>query len=218
MPLQNLSLYKHFVYTDVGTKSLKATCIHCDTYKNLARNPTCKQKHLDVDCPVLKAQREEKYLNPAAKHQRTIDDSLIPRIPALQKAQIDKELASYLYQTAQPLSMFEEECWIKFFNKNFGYTPPNTKALSDSLLDEVYTDVKVEVKSKLCSSSYLCLATDESTNIATNRVIKTSVVTHTAESFYWSNIQTKEETIDAKELAAYTIEQAKEITDDDLSK
>jgi hypothetical protein len=64
MPLQNLSLRKHFVYTDVSAKSLKATCIHYNTYKNLAKNPTCEQKHLDVDCPVLKAQREEEDSNP----------------------------------------------------------------------------------------------------------------------------------------------------------
>lgn len=112
--------------------------------------------------------------------------------------------------------MFEEECWIKFFNKNFGYTPLSTKALSDSLLDEVYTNVKEEVKSKLRSSPYLCLVTDESTNIATNRVINTSVVTHNAESFYQSNIEAKEGTIGAKELVAYTIGQAKEITKGDL--
>jgi len=80
--------------------------------------------------------------------------------------------------------MFEEECWIKFFSKNFGYTPPSTKVLSNSLLDEVYTNVKEEVKSKLRSSPYLCLVIDESTNIATNRVINTSIVTHNAESFY----------------------------------
>jgi hypothetical protein len=185
MPPQNLSLRKHFVYTDVGAKSLKATCIHCDTYKNLAKNPTREQKHLDVDFPVLKAQREGEDLNlPAAKRQQTIDNSLIPRIPILQKAQIDKELASCLYQTARPFSIFEEECWIKFFNKNFGYIPPSTKVLSDSLLDKVYTDVKEEAKSKLHSSPYLCLVTDESTDISTNRVINTSVVIYNTESFY----------------------------------
>jgi hypothetical protein len=166
---------------------------------------------------VLKVQREEDP-NLPAKRQRTIDDSLMPRIPASRKAQIDKELASCLYQTARPLSIFEEDCWIKFFTKNFGYTPPSTKVPSDSLLDEVYTEVKAEVKSKLHSSPYLCLVTDESTDIATNRVINTSVVTNTAESFYWSNIEAKEGTIGAKELATYMIKQAKEITDGDLSK
>jgi hypothetical protein len=114
--------------------------------------------------------------------------------------------------------MFEEECWIQFFKKNFGYTPPTTKALSDSLLDEAYTNVKAEVKSKLHSSPYVCLVIDESTNIALNRIINTSVVTHTAESFYWLNIKAKEGIMGAKELAAHTIEQAKEITDGDLSK
>jgi hypothetical protein len=54
MPLQNLSLHKHFVYTNVSTKSLKATCIYYNTYKNLAKNPTYKQKHLNVNCLVLK--------------------------------------------------------------------------------------------------------------------------------------------------------------------
>jgi len=54
MPLQNLFLRKHFVYTNVSTKSLKATCIYYNTYKNLAKNPTCKQKHFNVNCLVLK--------------------------------------------------------------------------------------------------------------------------------------------------------------------
>jgi Protein of unknown function (DUF 659) len=222
MPAENLSLRQHFVYKDVGAKCKKATCIHCDTYENMAKNPTREQKHVDFDCPVLKALREEERRrsnsNPTVKRQRTLDDNLTPRVPVSRKAQIDKELAKCLYQTARPLSMFEDDCWIEFFKKNFGYTPPSTKALSNSLLDNVYKDVKGEVELKLRSSPYLCLVTDESTDIGSNRIINTSVVTSTAESFYWSNIEAQEGAMGAKELAVHAVKMAKEVTHNDLSK
>jgi hypothetical protein len=218
MPPENLSLRQHFIYRDVGAKCLKATCIHCDTYKDLAKNPTREQKHVDVDCPVLKAIRQSEGSNPTAKRQRTLTDSFASPVSGARKAQIDKELAMCLYQTGRPLSMFEDNCWIEFFKKNFGYTPPSTEALSNPLLEDVYSNVKAQVKSKIQSSPYLGIITDESTNINTNRIINTSVVTSSGDSYYWSNIEAKEGTLGAKELADHTIKQAREIMDNDFSR
>jgi hypothetical protein len=123
-----------------------------------------------------------------------------------------------LYQTGQPLSIFEDNCWIEFFKKNFGYTPLSTEAFSNPLLEDVYNNIKDQVKSKIQSSPYLGIITDESTNINTNRIINTSVVTRSGDFYYWSNIEAKERILDTKELADYTIKQAREIIDNDFSK
>jgi hypothetical protein len=55
---------------------------------------------------------------------------------------IDKELTSFLYKIGKPLSLFDDDCWVQFFKKNFGYMPPSSWAISRPLLDEAYEDVK----------------------------------------------------------------------------
>jgi hypothetical protein len=80
--------------------------------------------------------------------------------------------------------MFNDDCWIQFFQKNFGYTPPYSKTISRTLLNKVYESAKIEVKAKLSLSPFLKLVIDESTNINQNRIINTSVITNTSKSFY----------------------------------
>jgi hypothetical protein len=108
----------------------------------------------------------------------------VSTVLADKKARIDKELATCLYKSGRPLSFFEDDYWKEFFKKNFGYTPPSSWALSNTLLDEAYDECKGQVKNQLCAAYSLSLIIDESTDIAYNRIINTSIVTNIGESYY----------------------------------
>ena len=64
----------------------------------------------------------------------------------------------------------------------------------------------------------LCIVTDESTNIANYRIINTSIVIDSGVSIYHLNKEVEEGKIRAKELAAHTIKEAKDIIGGDLLK
>jgi hypothetical protein len=68
------------------------------------------------------------------------------------------------------------------------------------------------------SSSSLCIITDESTNIANHRIINTSVVIDSRVSIYYLNKGAEEGIIGAKELVAYIVKEAKEITSRNILK
>jgi hypothetical protein len=70
----------------------------------------------------------------------------------------------------------------------------------------------------MLSSSSLCIVTDESTNIVNHRIINTSIVTDSRVSIYHSNKEAEEGKMGAKELAAHTVEEAKDNIGGDLSK
>jgi hypothetical protein len=64
----------------------------------------------------------------------------------------------------------------------------------------------------------LCIVIDESTNIANYRIINTSIVIDSRVSTYHLNKEAEEGKIEAKELAAYTVKEAKDIIGGDLLK
>jgi hypothetical protein len=64
----------------------------------------------------------------------------------------------------------------------------------------------------------LCIITNKSINIANYRIINTSIVIDSKVSIYHLNKEAEKRKIRTKELAVYTVEEAKEITSRDLSK
>jgi hypothetical protein len=210
--LINTSLRPNFEYTKVDNAQKKrARCLHCDNY-SYAQNSTREKEHLTT-CLGLQASLK----GPALKQQK-LDDVLATRISGNRKAQIDQQLASCLFQTGKPPSMFNDDCWIEFFQDNFGYTPPHSRTISETLLPKVYDFAKAELKAELSASPFLGLIMDESTNINQNRIINTSVVTSSGDTFYWKNTEAEAGKLGAKELTAYIIETGHEITDRNMKK
>jgi hypothetical protein len=70
----------------------------------------------------------------------------------------------------------------------------------------------------LISPSSLRIVTDESTDIANHRIINTSIITDSSVSIYHLNKEAENGEMGTEELAAHTIEEAKDITSRDLSK
>ena len=212
MPAVNSSLRINFEYTKLDNAQKKrAKCLHCNSY-SYAQNATREKEHLLL-CTGYQA-----FCKGTALKQQKLDNSMVIQVSNDRKTQIDEHLASCLFQTGKPLSMFDDDCWIQFFQKNFGYTPPHSKTISGTLLNKVYESAKIEVKAELSSSPFLGLVIDESTNINQNRIINTLVITNTGKSFYWKNIEAEEGKLGAKELTAHAIEAGAEITNGDLTK
>jgi hypothetical protein len=213
-------LAHHFEYskpTD-SRKIGKAKCLRCENYDK-AINTTREEQHLQR-CLGYKAYKEtagKEEGNPN-KRQRLLDESIPIRVTHERAARIDEQLAFCIYKSGKQFNLFEDDCWVKFFKDNFGYTPPSRKDLAGPLLIQAHKNMKEKVKLVLSSSSSLCVVTDESTNIANHRIINTSIVTESGVSIYHSNKEADEGKMGAKELAAHTVEEAKDITDGDLSK
>jgi Protein of unknown function (DUF 659) len=210
----------HFRYSEPtdGQKLGKAKCLHCENY-NKAINSTREEQHLQR-CLGYKAHREavgKEEGNPN-KRQRLLDESIPIRITHERAARIDEQLAFCIYKSGRQFNLFEDDCWVKFFKDNFGYTPPSRKDLAGPLLIQAHKNIEEKVKLVLSSSSSLCIVTDESTDIANHRIINTSIVTDSGVSIYHSNKEAEDGKMGAEELAAHTIEEAKDITSGDLSK
>ena len=213
-------LAHHFEYSKPtnGRKIGKAKCLRCENYDK-AINSTREEQHLQR-CPGYKAYKEaagKEEGNPN-KRQRLLDESIPIRVTHERAARIDEQLAFCIYKSGKQFNLFEDDCWVKFFRDNFGYTPPSRKDLAGPLLVQAYKNIKAKVKLELSSSSSLCIVTDESTDIANHRIINTSVITDSGVSIYYSNKEAGEGRLGAKELAVHTIEEAKDITGRDLSK
>ena len=78
--------------------------------------------------------------------------------------------------------------------------------------------MKGEVETLLSSSSSLHITIDESTNVSTNRIINTSVVTNLGDSFYQSNTKAEVGKLGVDKLACYIIEAASQISNRDILK
>ena len=216
----HLAVQMHFKYTILdGAKTERAECQRCSHYSK-ARNTTREEQHLQ-ECrgyqTWLDAQKEI-GIGSTIKRQRVLDDTMVIRIPVERKARIDQDLALCIFKTGKPLSLFDDDCWNQFFKKHFGYTLPTRNTIAGPLLDQSYEAVKNTVATKLSASSFLNIVTDESTDISKNRIINTSVVTNSGDSFFWSNIEADEGKMGADELAAHAIEATKDITNGQLSK
>ena len=171
-------------------------------------------------CPRYRAYKEaagKEEGNPN-KRQRLLDKSMPIRVTHKRAARIDKQLAFCIYKSGKQFNLFEDDCWVKFFQDNFGYTPPLRKDLAGPLLIQAHKNIKEKVKLVLSSSSSLCIITDESTNITNHKIINTSIITDSGVSIYHSNKEVEEGKMGAEELAAHTVKEAKEITSRDLSK
>jgi len=220
MPPPLAYLVHHFEYSQPanGKKTGKAKCLRCQNYDK-AINSTREEKHL-MQCPGYKAYKEgaEKEEGNPNKRQRLLDESMPIRVPRERASQIDEQLAFCIYKSGKPFNIFEDDCWTQFFKDNFGYTLPSRKDLAGDLLTQAYENIQKKVKPVLSSSSSLCIVTDESTDIANHRIINTSIVTDSGVSIYHSNKEAEEGKMGAEELAAHTVEEAKDITGGDLSK
>jgi hypothetical protein len=114
--------------------------------------------------------------------------------------------------------LFDDDCWLRFFQDNFGYTPPSSSTISGPLLEKVYKSTKEEVKAELSSLAFLGLVMDESTNINQHRIINTLVITNSNDAWYWKNKEAAEGKLGAKELTALAIEAGEDITEHDLTR
>jgi hypothetical protein len=78
--------------------------------------------------------------------------------------------------------------------------------------------VELQVSLRLSASSSINLVTDESTNIASHRIINTSAITNNSDCFYISNIEADAGKLGAKELTNIAVITVRKVTNKDLYK
>jgi hypothetical protein len=106
MPAINPSLRPNFEYTKLDNAQKKrAKCLHCDSYSN-AQNATREKEYLTV-CQGYQAFCKGTAL---ALKQQKLDDTMVIRLSADRSRRIDEQLATCLFQTGKPLSMFNNKC------------------------------------------------------------------------------------------------------------
>jgi hypothetical protein len=212
--LPNPAVHKHFVYKrpENGKKLSVAVCRLCGGH-NQARNTSREEKHLLSQCPKYHKLSETTGL----KLQTNLPHHFAKSISSEQKRRIDQKLAFAIFKTGRPFTLFEDSAWLDLFSE-FGYSPPSATTLSEKFLEEAFIEVEKEVNYQLRVSPFLNIVTDESTDISGNRIINTSMITTSGDSFYISNLEAEVGKLGAEEWAEYTIKTAKQITNGDLSK
>ena len=130
---------------------------------------------------------------------------------------LDYMFAFAMFKTGRPFTAFEDDAWINFF-KELGYKPPGATKLATKLLPKVYKKVELQVSLRFSASNSINLVTDESTDIASHRIINTSGITNNGDCFYISNIEANAGKLGAVELTNNTVATARKATNGDLSK
>jgi len=149
----------HHCHKDMacGTTRQADHLINCDPYKTLLREQgvdnelTLKAESLSIKQPIL----------------------VIPKLDKGAPARFNKMAAIAVIIGARLFSLFEEKYIKEFIRAISGntYSPPDPKAISGPLLDEIYTDTKKEVTAKLANATKFHFILDKSTDVNSNRII-----------------------------------------------
>lgn len=140
----------------------------------------------------------------------------IPTLTPEKKAKIDEKFALAAYANGLPFTVFESpEMREAFKELHPAYTPPNRKALSGPLLDQVYEKVKVKVDELLSSLQCINIVTDESTDINSTRINNLSI--HTPHgAIFWSSDDVGATQNTAENLAQWVKGKMNEISEGNL--
>jgi hypothetical protein len=99
-----------------------------------------------------------------------------PLLTSDKKHEVDLKAAMWCYKSSYPFNMYESPDAQDFIHDiNPAYDPPNRRALSGRLLDEVYASVKARSDTLITNLDHINVSTDESTNINANRIANISV-------------------------------------------
>lgn len=104
---------------------------------------------------------------------------------------LTKKFARAVFVSGSPLSLVEHPLWIDFFKDlQPSFKLPSRKNLSESLLDNVHTEIKKEVTENLKQTSYLHLQCDGWTNVNNEGII--NFVISNPEPYFVESLSTEE--------------------------
>ncbi|CAB5381088.1 unnamed protein product [Rhizophagus irregularis] len=117
-----------------------------------------------------------------------------------EKEEIDTAIARAFYVSGISLATIENPFIIQALHKiNPEYYPPSQKSLSTTLLEKEYKQVSADMKKQIKNSNYICLTSDDWTNIHQQLIINFMITT--LQPIFWKALESKENSHTGKYIA-----------------
>jgi Protein of unknown function (DUF 659)/hAT family C-terminal dimerisation region/BED zinc finger len=102
----------------------------------------------------------------------------VDKISQAEKEKIDREIARAIYASGCPLSLTENEHWVKALRSlRPAYDPPSRYLLSNRLLEDEFNAVRKTVKGTIANAPCLSLLSDGWTNVRGDGIINFMICT-----------------------------------------
>jgi Protein of unknown function (DUF 659)/hAT family C-terminal dimerisation region len=135
-----------------------------------------------------------------------------------QKESLDRRFALACYSQGLPFTVFEgPEMKEALHELHPAYQPPTRYVLSGRLLEEVYSNLKVNVDKAIAATPFLNVITDESDNISSERIGNISIHTLSG-AFHWTSEDLRARRMTAIGVSEWLKEHLKIISNGDLSR
>jgi hypothetical protein len=198
-----------------GRGTPKAKCRTCEYDKAL--NPSRLRDHVNT-CPGLQSQQQQgertaSPSRPGFTRQRSIR-SYTQSTTASEKQRLDELAAEWIFHAGQPLSIFEDESFLRFLHAlNPSYKPPSRKTITEDILPSLYSRLHDHLQHDVIDKAeYLNITHDASDDTALRRQLNISIVLPSGRSIFWRNIDTGSERHTAENLGAHIIREARAIS------
>lgn len=98
-------------------------------------------------------------------------DKFVVKTSVEDAKQLDKQIARFIYGTNSPFIAVQHPEFCKLINMlRPGYTPPTRQYIAGTLLNNVYNDLKIDLKNKL-NGKIVCLALDGWSNVHHDSIV-----------------------------------------------
>jgi hypothetical protein len=155
-----------------GRGTPKAKCRTCEYDKAL--NPSRLRDHVNT-CPGLQSQQQQgertaSPSRPGFTRQRSIR-SYTQSTTASEKQRLDELAAEWIFHAGQPLSIFEDESFLRFLHAlNPSYKPPSRKTITEDILPSLYSRLHDHLQHDVIDKAeYLNITHDASDDTALRR-------------------------------------------------
>ena len=181
------SIWRNFVDAPRGEfKNKRLACRFCK-YTQGSKSVERAQKHIDY-CPGLK-ERARKQSDSIMvhtlferHHQSTLD---VPKLTLSELSRLQEHLALMIFDLSLPLSIVNKPSFKAFITAiNPAFKLPSRQALSNHLLDTIYSNVKAEVLQIIQKAHYINVAIDESDSNSAHRIANISINIQGI-NYYW---------------------------------
>jgi hypothetical protein len=128
--------------------------------------------------------------------------------------EINRIFGMAIFAGSRPFSMFESvEMKALFQALNPDYKIPGRTQLSTTILQDCYTQVKLDVEKQISNSQYLNISVDESTDIRKRRIVNISA-TDGKRSYFIASKDVGATSMNAVSFSNWTFEQVRHLSEE----
>lgn len=134
------------------------------------------------------------------------------KVTAGEKNRIDKLLANFIIRCALPFRVVDANSFrALLLALRLGYKPPCAKTVATKLLNNVYDDLKRQLRAKIDAADSFVLISDGWTNVAKHHLVNFIIILPNEKPFFWKCVDTSTLKNDANTSAETIIAVAKEL-------